>query len=53
MEEEQTEAMPDAITEDDIFAEEMKQNEQSSRAQIIGKKIFDEMKRVVDADEKN
>lgn len=52
MEEEQNEAMPDAVTEDDIFAEEIEQNEQASKAQIIGKKFFNEMKKVVDADEK-
>lgn len=50
MEEEQNEAMPDAITEDDIFVEELEQNNQQNKAQIYGKKFFDGMKKVVDVD---
>lgn len=52
MEEEQNEATPDSVTEDDIFAEEMEQNEHQSKARMIGKKLFEGMKDVVDVDEK-
>lgn len=48
MDEEQEEAHPDAITEDDIFEEEM---ESTSKAHLIGKQLFSSVKSIVDVDD--
>ena len=51
MEEEQNEANPEAITEDDIFGERFEEIEQANRAHVIGKKIFSSVKNIVDTNE--
>ena len=51
MEEEQNEANPEAITEDDIFEERFEEIEQTNRAHAIGKKIFSSVKHIVDTNE--
>lgn len=51
MEEEQNEAAPDAITEDDIIEARFEELEQTNRAHIIGKKIFSSMKNIVEEKE--
>lgn len=51
MEEEQNEADPDAITEDDIFEERFEEIEQANKAHVIGKKIFSSVKNIVDVNE--
>lgn len=48
MEEEQEDVSPEAVTEDDLFVEEMEQNEKLNNAQIIGKRFFEGMKKVVE-----
>ena len=51
MEEEQNEADPDAITEDDIIEARFEELEQTNRAHIIGKKIFSSVKSIVEENE--
>lgn len=51
MEEDQHEADPDAVTEDDLIEEEIEERlDEDSKAHKIGKKIFSTAKNIMDAD---
>ena len=51
MEEEQDEATPEAITEDDLLEERFEEIEQANRAHIISKKFFSSVKNIVESEE--
>lgn len=51
MEEDQEEAAPDAITEDNLIEEKFNEMEQENKAHIIGKKLFTSVKNIVETDE--
>ena len=50
MEEDQEEATPDAITEDDIIKEKFEQLENDNKAQVISRKFFTSIKNIVEED---
>lgn len=50
MEEDQEDATPDAITEDDIIKENFKQLENDNKAQAISRKFFSSIKNIVEED---
>lgn len=50
MDEEQEEAHPDAVTEDDIIEEEI---ESTNKAHVIGKRLFTSVKSIVDVDDED
>jgi len=50
MEEEQTDANPDASTDDEIFREKFEQLENENKAHVISKKFFTSIKNIVEED---